>query len=57
MNGYEMLDLLENIMGAEELLHELMQALSEKEARENAEYIARMHDLTEETVHPMLIAG
>ena len=36
--------LLEN-MAASELLNELVSAMSDEEAKENFEYIARMHDI------------
>jgi len=44
-NGMELMKKLEGIMGSEQLLGELLRALSNDELTENAEYIARMWDI------------
>lgn len=50
MDAYKMMQrLLDQGFTAEELLNELIQAMSEKESRENFEFIARMHDINLET--------
>lgn len=45
MNSYDMKCKLLELMGAESLLEELCQAMSEKEALENFEHITNMHDI------------
>lgn len=50
MNGYEKFDKLIEIYGHEYILGELLQALSEKEKQENADYISQMQGIDFEEV-------
>lgn len=45
MNRFNAMEYLLERMGAENLLRELVDAMSEDEAKENFEFIDRMHDL------------
>lgn len=43
--NFDNLEKLKELMGAEELLRELFQAMSAKECQENLEHISNMHDI------------
>ena len=45
MNGYDKFEILKQKLGIEKAFDELLQALSEKEKQENAEYIAGNWDI------------
>lgn len=45
MNGFDKFDKLIEVLGYEEVLENLIKALTDTEREENANYIARMYDI------------
>lgn len=45
---YEIYERMKELMGADQLLEEIIQSMSSSEMKESLEYIVRTHDLSEE---------
>jgi len=46
---FEMADMLKEIMGADDLIDSLLKAMSTEEARANLDFIAQMHEISDDT--------